>query len=188
MVMKKTYDPYENAIDIRKDKKYSTNIFLSNLFKSFNLTDLVIVSIVFIICLIFSYFIINSDSNIFDLITGISGNLLSYFSITIGFSFAAMVFIVDNMEKYSSNKINTMNKIMTLIITYIAHGLIMIGSLVAHYFLGSFVFLSDILLCVINFIVLSFLIYMTFLNLFLFFKIIKLLYYFSYTTINKNSV
>lgn len=180
------YDPFSEGIDITKKKLYSKKRFFNLFIKSFNKSDYIITFILCLLSIIISSFLTFELDDLYKLVKEISGNLISYFSISVGFSFATLVFIIDNSVKHLEKNEETLIEITSLITGYILHGLLIIALLIMHYFIGALIYLDGLIYFIVNILVLSFILSLIFVNLIIFIKIIKVVYYYSYNLINRS--
>ncbi|GGA98630.1 hypothetical protein ERX37_04810 [Macrococcus hajekii] len=179
-----TYDPFSSPVSVNEDRTYSKKQFIKRFYNVFTKIELLSIVPIVIFSIILSHFVTSLTDDCYKLIKDIAGNLVSYFSITIGFSLATIVFIIDNLKNYNADQRKTLLEILTLITAYIIHGLAMICFFLLHHLIGDIIKLNDSYY-IVNLILISFLIIMILLNLTLFYKIIKVVYYFSYITIKK---
>lgn len=179
------YDPFGDGIGITENKWYSKKRFFNLFIKSFNKSDYIIAFVLCLVSIIISSFLTFELDNLYKLVKEISGNLISYFSISVGFSFATLVFIIDNSVKHLSENDETLIEITSLITGYILHGLFIIALLIMHYFIGALIYLNGFTYYLVNIVVLSLILSLIFVNLIIFIKIIKVVYYYSYSLINR---
>lgn len=112
--------------------------------------------------------------------------LITYFSISIGFSLATIVFIIDQLKnKKDEDEKEIVEQILSLIVIYIIHGIFMIAVFILELIFGGIYSFYGTTYIILNIIFLVFHFYMIITNLYIFYKIIKILYYFSTIVIKK---
>ncbi|MEX2957351.1 hypothetical protein AB4M78_13115 [Staphylococcus pasteuri] len=124
----------------KKRSFFYTCNFFKDFKKGFNKLDLFILIILFIIILCFAFEIIecNLDPEL-DVLKKFIPLLLTYYSITIGFTLSSLTFMAGNIEKYNGQAKKLFKNIITFCIFYIVLSLITIIVylnlfLVMHYF------------------------------------------------------
>lgn len=192
-----TYDPTKDAAEVRNQSileksKLVLSIWFQSLKKNFNEDrhELLIANI--IICLfsiIISLIITFLSNDAFKIISTIIDSLITYFSITIGFSLATLTFIIENLRKINKenekDENDLLKKILSLIVIYILHGVFMIGIFILELILGNIIFFNGIMYYIINIGGITFYSIMVIFNLYIFCKIVIILYYFAILILKK---
>lgn len=124
--------------------------------------------------------------DVFKLLEKLISLLITYFSISIGFSLATIVFIIDQLKnKKDKDEKEVVEQILSWIVIYIIHGIFMIAVFILALIFGGIYSFYGITYIIINILVLIFYFYMIVTNLYIFYKIIKILYFFSTIVIKK---
>lgn len=192
-----TYDPTKDAAEVRNQSileksKLVLSIWFQRFKKNFNEDrhELLIANI--IICLfsiIISLIITFLSNDAFKIISTIIDSLITYFSITIGFSLATLTFIIENLRKINKenekDENDLLKKILSLIVIYILHGVFMIGIFILELILGNIIFFNGIMYYIINIGGITFYSIMVIFNLYIFCKIVIILYYFAILILKK---
>lgn len=192
-----TYDPTKDAAEVRNQSileksKLVLSIWFQSFKKNFNEDrhELLIANI--IICLfsiIISLIITFLSNDAFKIISTIIDSLITYFSITIGFSLATLTFIIENLRKINKenekDENDLLKKILSLIVIYILHGVFMIGIFILELILGNIIFFNGIMYYIINIGGITFYSIMVIFNLYIFCKIVIILYYFAILILKK---
>lgn len=192
-----TYDSTKDAAEVRNQSileksKLVLSIWFQSFKKNFNEDrhELLIANI--IICLfsiIISLIITFLSNDAFKIISTIIDSLITYFSITIGFSLATLTFIIENLRKINKenekDENDLLKKILSLIVIYILHGVFMIGIFILELILGNIIFFNGIMYYIINIGGITFYSIMVIFNLYIFCKIVIILYYFAILILKK---
>ncbi|OFQ08478.1 hypothetical protein HMPREF2953_07665 [Staphylococcus sp. HMSC072E01] len=192
-----TYDPTKDAAEVRNQSiltksKLVLSIWFERFKKNFNEDrhELLIANI--IICLfsvIISLIITFLSNDAFKIVSTIIDSLITYFSITIGFSLATLTFIIENLRKINKenekDENDLLKKILSLIVIYILHGVFMIGIFILELILGNIIFFNGIMYYIINIGGITFYSIMVIFNLYIFCKIVIILYYFAILILKK---
>lgn len=152
--------------------------------KEFQLLFLILLPIISVIISLIVTFV---AEDVFIILEKLISLLITYFSISIGFSLATIVFIIDQLRRFENvNEKETVEQILSLIVVYITHGIFMVIIFILEIIFGNIFAFNGLVYILINVPLLSFYFYMTISNLYIFYNIIKVLYYFSSTIINEN--
>lgn len=138
------------------------------------------------VSVILSVIITFGAEDVFKLLEKLISLLITYFSISIGFSLATIVFIIDQLKnKKDEDEKKIVEQILSLIVIYIIHGIFMIAVFILELIFGGIYSFYGTTYIILNIIFLVFYFYMIMTNLYIFYKIIKILYYFSTIIIKK---
>lgn len=138
------------------------------------------------VSIILSVIITFGAEDVFKLLEKLISLLITYFSISIGFSLATIVFIIDQLKnKKDEDEKEIVEQILSLIVIYIIHGIFMIAVFILELIFGGIYSFYGTTYIILNIIFLVFYFYMIITNLYIFYKIIKILYYFSTIVIKK---
>lgn len=138
------------------------------------------------ISIILSVMITFGAEDVFKLLENLISLLITYFSISIGFSLATIVFIIDQLKnKKDEEEKEVVEQILSLIVIYIIHGIFMIAVFILELIFGGIYSFQGTTYIILNIIFSTFYFYMVITNLYMFYKIIKILYYFSTIVIKK---
>lgn len=138
------------------------------------------------VSIILSVIITFGAEDVFELLEKLISLLITYFSISIGFSLATIVFIIDQLKnKKDEDEKEIVEQILSLIVIYIIHGIFMIAVFILELIFGGIYSFYGTTYIILNIIFLVFYFYMIMTNLYIFYKIIKVLYYFSTIVIKK---
>ncbi len=138
------------------------------------------------VSIILSVIITFGAEDVFKLLEKLISLLITYFSISIGFSLATIVFIIDQLKnKKDEDEKEIVEQILSLIVIYIIHGIFMIAVFILELIFGGIYSFYGTTYIILNIIFLVFYFYMIMTNLYIFYKIIKVLYYFSTIVIKK---
>ncbi|PTJ70861.1 hypothetical protein BUZ58_08940 [Staphylococcus hyicus] len=142
--------------------------------------------VVFLFSLIISFMITFNSDDAFKVVSKVIGFLITYFSITIGFSLATLTFIIENLRKVKeSNESYLLEKILSLIVIYILHGVFMIGIFILLLIFGNIITFTGYLYYITNMLLVTLNSMMIILNLYIFCKIVVILYYFALLILKK---
>lgn len=189
----KIYDPQKDETKIKVKK---LDVFLSFIKKWFikftnnfnkDKHELIKVNlVVFLFSLIISFMITFNSDDAFKVVSKVIGFLITYFSITIGFSLATLTFIIENLRKVKeNNESDLLEKILSLIVIYILHGVFMIGVFILLLIFGNIVTFTGCLYYITNMLLVTLNSMMIILNLYIFCKIVVILYYFALLILKK---
>lgn len=170
--------------EIHEVRNFSKKIVIKNFFEALNNFDKICAPIIFIIISAsISIGVVKMGLDGFEFIKPIIEVIFSYLSITIGFSITSLIFMFENVKKLNLNRY--MKQILAIIIVFIIHGLILITLFVIQLAAGSLIHFTGVLYYVSNFIGITFYLSMIFINIYLFYIIIKTVYYFLKITIEE---
>ncbi|PTJ85807.1 hypothetical protein BUZ56_11535 [Staphylococcus hyicus] len=142
--------------------------------------------VVFLFSLIISFMITFNSDDAFKVVSKVIGFLITYFSITIGFSLATLTFIIENLRIVKeSNESYLLEKILSLIVIYILHGVFMIGIFILLLIFGNIITFTGYLYYITNMLLVTLNSMMIILNLYIFCKIVVILYYFALLILKK---
>lgn len=174
----------DTAREVNKDKWFHKKNFIKNFLESFDKYELIIYSGITLVISIILTTIITVNNGNYKLLKDIIELLISYFSISIGFSFTALIFIIQSFKNVQE-KNEIINKIASLITFYIIHGLLIITLSLIEVSMGSLFKLYGTFYMISNYVTILFFMFMILFNIYIFFKIIKLVYHFSLSNLYK---
>lgn len=165
---------------------YFLKQFLREFFESMSLKDYFLIIILSIIILIFTIQSLDKKDVInFILFKNLISLLLTYYSITLGFTLSSLVFLIGNVEKYKGgNKKNLMN-LITLSVMYMLISIFTIFIFLLFYVIGNFN--QDLVINYFLKIAVYFLIFiLPTISIYLFAKMIIAVYLFSLNIFNNS--
>lgn len=188
-----SYNPEKDETNIKEKKLAKLFSFIYKWFikfaKNFNKDkhELLIVNLVIIIfSLIISLLITFNSDDVFKVVSNLIDPLITYISITIGFSLATLTFIIENLRKVKENdESDLLEKILSLIVIYILHGVFMIGVFILELIFGNMISLIGMLHYIMNIFCITLYSFMIVFNLYIFCKIVIILYYFALLILKK---
>lgn len=171
-------------VPVKEDKFFFLKRITEKLRESFGTKTMILFSILYIVMsIIISFLITFNTQQHFSFAMNIINFITPYYAITIGFSITTIVFILSDLERFSKHNQNTMERIVSLIISYIALGLITIIIFLMEIIFGNLFLLDDIIRQILNVIFFTVIIFLNSINFHLFFKIISVVYYLSHSLI-----
>lgn len=171
-------------VPVKEDKFFFLKRITEKIRESFGTKTMILFSILYIVMsIIISFLITFNTQQHFIFAMNIINFITPYYAITIGFSITTIVFILSDLERFSRHNQNTMERIVSLIISYIALGLITIIIFLMEIIFGNLFLLDDIIRQILNVIFFTVIIFLNSINFHLFFKIISVLYYLSHSLI-----
>lgn len=174
----------ETGSEVKRDYWYHKRIFKKNFLDSFEEKELLIYFFITLGISIILTSIIVLNNGDYEVLKEIIELLISYFSISIGFSFTALIFIIQSFNnKDESNEL--IEKIASLISFYIIHGLIIIALSLIEIVIGRLIVITGFFYELSNFLVILFFIFMMLFNIYIFYKIIKVVYHFTLSNLYK---
>lgn len=188
------YNPEENETSIKsKTLKKIWNLTkewfteFTNIFNKDKHELLIANLVILITSIIISLLTTFYSDNVYNVVSKLINPLITYLSITIGFSLATLTFIIENLRKVKDNEKeedNLLEKVLLLIVIYIIYSVAMIGLLILELIFGNMFQLNGRLYCLVNIFGITLYSMMIMFNLYIYCKIVVILYYFSLIILN----